>query len=205
MRNKLVIIGAGGHGKVAADIAIKMKRWKEIFFLDDKSISKVLDLEVKGTTAEINLYKQSADVFVGIGSNSIREKIQEKLMDESFNLVTLIHPSAVIGDEVEIGFGSIIMAGAVINSSSVLGKGCIVNTHSSIDHDNVLEDYVHISPGSTLAGTVYIGKKSMIGSGSTIINNISIGRDCVVGAGAVVINDLIVPGIYVGVPAKKKN
>ena len=158
MKDKLIIIGASGHGKVVADIAIKMNKWQSIALLDDdESIKTSMGLEVIGKTADAFTYKEEADFHVAIGSNTTREKIQENLIEQGLNVISLIHPSAVIGTDVEIGTGTVVMAGVVINSSSRIGKGCIVNTSSSLDHDNVIEDYVHISPGVNLAGTVKVG------------------------------------------------
>ena len=204
MKDKLIIIGASGHGKVVADIAIKMNKWQSIAFLDDdESIKTSMGLEVIGRTADAFTYKEEADFFVAIGSNATREKIQEKLIDEGLNVVSLIHPSAIIGTDVEIGIGTTVMAGVVINSSSRIGKGCIINTSSSLDHDNVIENYVHISPGVNMAGTVKVGKGSWIGIGSVVSNNVNICSGCKVGAGAVVVKDITEPGTYVGVPVRK--
>lgn len=206
MNDKLIIIGASGHGKVVADIAIKMNKWKSIAFLDDdESIKTSMGLEVIGKTADAFTYKDEAVFFVAIGSNTTREKIQEKLIEEGLNVVSLIHPSAVIGTDVEIDIGSVVMAGVVINSSSRIGKGCIINTSSSLDHDNTIEDYVHISPGTRLAGTVKVGKGSWLGIGSVVSNNVNICSGCKVAAGAVVVKDITEPGTYVGVPVRKIN
>ncbi|MGI6732407.1 MAG: acetyltransferase [Anaerovoracaceae bacterium] len=204
MKNKLIIIGASGHGKVIADIAIKMNKWQSIAFLDDdESIKTSMGLEVIGKTADAFTYKDEADFFVAIGSNTTREKIQDKLIEQGLNVLSLIHPSAVIGTDVEIGIGSVVMAGVVINSSSRIGKGCIINTSSSLDHDNVIEDYVHISPGVRTAGSVSIGKGTWLGIGSIVSNNVNICSGCKVGAGAVVVKDITEPGTYVGVPVRR--
>jgi sugar O-acyltransferase (sialic acid O-acetyltransferase NeuD family) len=204
MKDKLIIIGASGHGKVVADIAIKMNKWQSIaFFDDDESIKTSMGLEVIGKTADAFTYKDEADFFVAIGSNATREKIQEKLIEQGLSVVSLIHPSAVIGTDVEIGIGSVVMAGVVVNSSSRIGKGCIVNTSSSLDHDNVIKDYVHISPGVMTAGSVEIGKSTWLGIGSVVSNNVNICSGCKVGAGAVVVKDITEPGTYVGVPVRR--
>ena len=204
MRDKLIIIGASGHGKVVADIAIKMNKWKRIAFLDDdESIKTSMGLEVIGKTTDAFTYKDEADFFVAIGNNAVREKVQENLMEKGLNVASLIHPSAVIGTDVEIGIGTAVMAGVIVNSSTRIGKGCIINTSSSLDHDNVIEDYVHISPGASLAGTVRVGKGSWLGIGSVVSNNVNICSGCKVGAGAVVVKDITESGTYVGVPVKK--
>lgn len=204
MKKGLIIIGASGHGKVVADIAIKINKWQKISFLDDdESIKTSMGLEIIGKRSDALTYKNEADFFVAIGNNFIREKIQEELELEGLSIVSLIHPNSVIGTSVEIGIGSVVMAGAVINSSSRIGKGCIINTSSSLDHDNIIEDYVHISPGANLAGTVKVGKSSWVGTGSVISNNVNICSNCTIGAGAVVIRNIVEPGTYVGVPLRK--
>ena len=204
MKNRLLILGAGGHGKVTADIATKMNRWQSIGFLEDNDlIQSYMDIRVVGKVQEANQYIQKADFFVGIGNNQTREKLQEKLEACGASFATLIHPSAMIGPEVEIGAGSAIMAGVVINCSCKIGKGCIVNTGSCLDHDNRIEDYVHVSPGVSTAGNVNIGRSTWLGIGSIIVNNISICGDCIIGAGAVVTRNIMETGTYVGVPARK--
>lgn len=204
MKDKLIIIGASGHGKVVADIAIKMNNWENIAFLDDDETVKIcMDFDVIGKSADAIKYKNEADFFVAIGNNSVREKVQEELMDEGLNVVSLIHPSVVLATDVEIDIGTAVMAGVVINSSTRIGKGCIINTSSSLDHDNVIDDYVHISPGASLAGTVKVGKESWLGIRSVVINNVNICSGCKLGAGAVVVNDITESGTYVGVPVRR--
>lgn len=202
VKEKLLIIGASGHGKVVADIAIKMNQWQSIAFLDDNSIEYCMGLEVIGKTVDTLKYKDEADFFVAIGDNATREMVQKKLISQGLSIATLVHPNAVIAGEVEIGIGTVIMAGVVINSSALIGKGCIVNTSSSLDHDNFIDDYVHISPGSRTAGGVKIGKGTWLGIGSIVRNNTSICSGCIVGAGSVVVKDIIKPGTYIGVPVR---
>ena len=196
---KLAIIGASGHGKVIADIAIK-NGYSEIVFLDDNEcIQKCGGYPVIGRSSEVR--KLDADVIVGIGNASIRKRIQESIPDGK--LVTLIHPNVVMAEDVVIGVGTVIMAGSVINSGASIGKGCIINTCSSVDHDCVVGDYVHIAVGSHLCGTVSVGNGTWIGAGATVSNNISICQNCIIGVGTVVIKDITKRGTYVGVPARR--
>ncbi|MEK3766897.1 acetyltransferase [Solibacillus sp. FSL K6-4121] len=205
MKNKLLIIGASGHGKVVADIALKMGKWKVVSFLDDDTnLISSMDLDVIGITNDIFTYKDEYEIFVGIGNNDTRQRIHEMLETVGASIPTLIHPNTIIGSEVEIGTGTAIMAGVIINCCTKIGKGCIINTGSTVDHDNIIEDYVHISPGANLAGSVKVGHGSWLGIGSVISNNISITKSCKIGAGAVVVKDLIEQGIYTGVPARRK-
>ena len=143
----------------------------------------------------------SGDVIVAIGNANFRRKIQTSIAEN--RLSTLIHPEAVIGDDVEIGVGSIVMAGVVINSGSRIGKGVIVNTSSSIDHDCMIGDFVHVAVGAHLAGSVLVDDNSWIGAGAIINNNLHVCSSCMIGAGAVVVKNIEEEGTYVGVPAKR--
>lgn len=197
--NKLVIIGASGHGKVVAEIA-KLSGYNEIVFLDD-NIEKnyCAGLSIVGKLSEIRNFIDY-DLFIAIGSNSVRESIARKLLN--FNVVTLIHPQSIISERVKIGKGSVIMPGAVINSDAEIGQFCIINTCSSVDHDSLVGDFSHISVGSHIAGTVSIGNNVFIGAGATVINNLTIGSNSIVGAGAVVIENVSQNSKVIGVPAK---
>lgn len=204
MKKRLLIIGASGHGKVVADIAIKMNKWRTVSFLDDnESIKSCMGMEVIGKSSDALIYRDEADFFVAIGDNATRKMIQEDLESQGCSFVNLIHPSAIIGSDVEIGVGTAVMAGVVINGPCRIGKGCIINTNSTLEHDNVIDDYVHISPGVTLAGTVSVGQGSWLGVGSIVSNDVSICPECKIGAGTVVIKDITEPGTYIGVPARK--
>lgn len=199
---KLIIIGASGHGKVIADIASQCG-YSELTFLDDNdSIKSCMGYPVIGKSSEIS--KQiDAEFFVGIGNPDAREKVQREIVRQGLCLATLIHPKAVVAKTVSIGKGTVVMAGVVINSDTKIGEGCIINTASSVDHDNVLDDYVHVSIGSHLSGTVHVGKGTWIGAGAVVSNNVDICGNCMIGAGAVVVKNITIPGIYVGVPAKR--
>lgn len=204
MKKRLLIVGAGGHGKVVADIAMKMSLWESIAFLDDNdSLGEVLGLKVIDKATEATKYVRDSDLFVAIGNDTIRERTQRELESAGAELPVLIHPHAVIAQDVELGVGSVVMAGVVINSCTRIGRGCIINTGATIDHDNIIEDFVHVSPGVNTGGSVRIGTGTWIGLGSKIVNNVNITGGCTVGAGAVVVKDITIAGTYVGVPARR--
>lgn len=204
MKDKLLIIGASGHGKVVADIALKMNKWRVIEFIDDNSNAKtVLGFNIVGTSHNIDQYLIDYDIFVGIGNNKVRKHLLKQLEEKGATIPVLIHPNAVVGHDVDIKEGTVIMAGAVINSSTKIGKGCIINTGATIDHDNKLGNYVHISPGANLAGSVSVEDNGWIGVGGVVSNNINITSNCAIGAGGVVIEDLTEQGTYVGVPVRR--
>lgn len=196
---QLVIIGASGHGKVAADIA-KKNGYERIVFLDDnESLTECGGYTVAGNSSRFADF--DSDVFVAIGNPKIREKILTQIEIAGKHIPTLVHPNASIAENVSIGKGTVVVAGAVVNPGAVIGRGCIINTCASVDHDCEVADFVHVSVGAHVAGTVTIGARTWIGAGATVSNNIRICGDCMIGAGAVVIRDILKSGTYVGVPA----
>ena len=197
---KIVIIGASGHGKVAADIALKCG-YTDIVFLDDNiSIKNCGRHSVVGSNDRVE--DINGDVIVAIGNSAARRRIQESIEEE--RLAVLIHPDAVVAEDVTIGSGTVVMAGTVINHGSMIGRGCIINTCASVDHDCKLGDYVHVAVGAHLAGSVEVGDETWIGAGATVSNNIEICGRCMIGAGAVVVKDIEEAATYLGVPARQK-
>jgi sugar O-acyltransferase (sialic acid O-acetyltransferase NeuD family) len=195
---RLIIIGASGHGKVIADIAV-LNGYTDIVFLDDHTaVEACAGFPVIGTS----LHAPEGDIFIAIGNAAVRKRLAEQYRDR--RQPVLIHPNAVVAKDVEIGPGTVVMAGTVINPGATVGRGCIVNTCSSVDHDCTVSDYVHIAVGAHLCGTVTVGENTWIGAGAVISNNIRICKDCMIGAGAVVVKDISVSGKYLGVPAALK-
>ena len=194
--NRLSIIGASGHGKVVADVAV-LNGYSDIVFLDDDvSVRECAGYPVVGKSTDA----PDGEVFIAVGNAAVREKLMQ-VYDRRV-MPVLIHPSAVIASDVQIGKGSVVMAGAVVNPGAKIGCGVIVNTAGSVDHDCMIGDYVHVSVGAHLCGTVRVGDRTWIGAGATVSNNVTICGNCMIGAGAVVIKSIDVPGTYVGVPAE---
>lgn len=191
MKN-VIIIGAGGHARVIADI-VRLAGDRVLGFLDDNvpALGQVKD----------HVNYPDAHFVIGIGSAAVRKRIAEAM--GSVRWYTAIHPTAVIAQDVRIGEGSVVMANAVMNPGASVGRHCIVNTGSIVEHDNQISDYVHISVGARLAGTVTVGQGSWIGIGAVVSNNLSICGGCMIGAGAVVVKSIHQPGTYVGVPARR--
>lgn len=198
--NRLVIIGAGGHGKATADNALK-NGYTNICFVDNYATGERLGFPIIGTNDQVKkLNDGKTDFVIGLGNNAVRKRTAEEF---DVNWVTLIHPSAQIATNVTIGKGTVVMAGAVVNVGASIGSHCIINTCAVVEHDNIIDDYVHISPKGALGGTVHIGESTHVGIGASIINNLDICGNCIIGAGAVVVKDITDCGTYVGVPAKR--
>ena len=189
--NRLIVVGAGGHGKVIADNALK-NGYTDISFIDDCATGECMGFSIIGVCEDLpKLNDGKTDFVIGIGNNAIRKKIAQEY---DVHWVTLIHPSAQIAVNVSIGMGTVVKAGAVVNACAVIGEHCIINTCAVIEHDNVIEDYVHISPKAALGGTVHVGTGTHVGIGATVINNIEICTDCVIGAGAAVNRNIVESG-----------
>lgn len=205
---KIVIIGAGGHGKVAYDTIKAMNKYTIAGFIDDNELlqgKKVYGVPVLGKVS--NLLEDLKDtfdgVFIAIGNNKIREKIFNMLIKD-FKIINAIHPRAIISSSVKFGKGILVVAGVVINADSNIGDGAIINTSATVDHDNIIGKFSFIAPGVHLAGGVIIGDYSQVGIGSSIIQNIKIGENCIIGAGAAVVKDIPKNSLAYGVPAEIK-
>ena len=208
MTNKLAIVGASGHGKVIADIAEQLGFI--VNFYDDAYPSKthIEHWPIHGTCADLialnNTSTASSDVVVAIGNNDIRQQKIQLLQQNNFNLITLIHPTAVISQYATIAQGSVVFAGAIINAFANIGIGCIVNTSTIIEHDCAIGDFTHICPNTALAGGVIIGSKSWIGIGSQVKQLSTIGNNCLIGAGSTVIKNISDNVTAFGSPAVPK-
>ena len=140
---RLVILGAGGHGRVAADIAGKTG-YDSIAFLDDtkKTCGRY---PVMGESARFSEY--DCDFFVAIGNPQVRRRMQEMLLTAGKQVTTLIHPSAVIGEDVTLGTGTLVAAGAVINPGAVIGRHTHVYPLSAV-RGTVPADSIFKAPGN---------------------------------------------------------
>ncbi len=196
---KLIILGAGGHGKSVEWIARTSKRWTVILFLDNNLTGNNIVGNFENRTKFRN-----EDFFVAIGDNLIRKQIILKLQEEGYNLVSIISPNSDITNS-KIGLGSIIMNHVFINVNSIIGDGVIINNSVLIEHDCNIGNFTHLSPSVNVAGTTFIGESCWIGIGANVINNLKIENDVIVGAGSVVVDNLLKKGTYLGIPAKPLN
>jgi sugar O-acyltransferase (sialic acid O-acetyltransferase NeuD family) len=200
---KVVIFGAGGHGKVVLDILLESGVNVTGFIDEDKNKSgkKVCGVSVIGDWSVLRCDIKPG-IAVGIGDNLVREKIFRKAKGLGLIVISALHPKAVISKDVKIGEGVVIMAGAVVNPGTVLEDGVVVNTGASVDHDCCLGRFSQVLPGANIAGTVNIGEFSSVGMGAVVIHNINVGKNSIIGAGAVVIRDIPDNVTAFGVPAK---
>jgi sugar O-acyltransferase (sialic acid O-acetyltransferase NeuD family) len=212
MDTKLIILGAGGHGKVIADVA-RSNGWEVVGFVDqtgkgraaEPGGGRVIALQddfLDGLNAALPLPREANAVTVAIGNNAVRLDLTRRMQRFHISTPSLLHPSAIVSPSASVGQGTHILPGAIINASATIGDAVIINTGAIVEHDCVIAHGVHISPGAVLAGEVQVGECSWIGAGATIINRVKIGANVIVGAGAVVIRDVPDNSTVVGNPAR---
>jgi sugar O-acyltransferase (sialic acid O-acetyltransferase NeuD family) len=206
---KILIIGAGGHAQVVADIIIAThnftKQLISIGYLDDNLQvgSQRIGIPVLGSLRQISDIDHDY-VVIAIGNNQRRKQIFDQLTLANENFLTVIHPSTIIAASATIGIGSMICAGAIINPAVTIGNNVIINTGSTIDHHNHIADHVHIAPGVNLGGEVTIGEGTFIGIGASVIPQRQIGEWTTIGAGATIITNVEPHSTYIGTPGKKR-
>lgn len=168
--SNLLILGAGGHGRVVAEAAEQCEEWDAIAFLDDRiDVDMVLGHSIVG---KMDNYDRFADEYeyaiVCIGDNEKRLDLIGKLLKIGYNVPVIIHPRAAVSKYCHIGEGSVVLAGAVINTGARIGKGCIINIGSCVDHDCIISDGVHICSGAVARSACRIGGLSYIGAGACV-------------------------------------
>lgn len=207
---QLVIVGAGGHARVLAEIAKLSGQYRLIGFTDpipELKDQKIMSSPVIGTDEVLpELRTQGVDAaIIGVGSvgvNGTRKGLFETILQIGFSPVVLVHPTAVVSPTVQIGQGTSIMANAIVNANAELGDNVIVNSGAIIEHDCLIGEHVHVATGARLASGVQVSSGSHIGVGASVIQGIRIGCESLIGAGAVVVRDIPDHVTVYGVPAR---
>lgn len=162
MNKSLLIIGAGGHGKVVKEIAEALG-YTKIAFLDDNSteaIGRIADSK--------DFVDEYQEAFVGIGNNKFRGELLARLEQEGFTIPVFIHPTAYVSKSAVIGKGTVVEPMAIVNANSKIGIGCIVSVGSIVDHDAVLEDCVHVNAGAICKAGSFVVKETRIDAGQIV-------------------------------------
>lgn len=168
---KLLIVGAGGHGRCCLDIARDMKIFDEISFLDDSNVNEIInDAKIVGSVKEMDKFVHEYPyLFVGIGNNKARKQMCEQAESIGYKLVNLISPKSVVSSYASISKGTVVFPFAVIETNASIGDGCIVCANSTINHDAMIKDYVLVYSNSVIRPNTHIGAYSRIGSSCTVV------------------------------------
>lgn len=208
-KEKIIIIGGGGHAKVLISVIKKTGKYKILGYTDTKDNGEILGVKyIGGDDVVANLMRKhkGLNAALGVGCvriNRNREKLFMKYENAGLKFPALISPGAIINEDVVIGAGSVVFDGCVINSGTRIGKCAIVNTGTIVEHDCGIGDFVHLASGCVVSGGVKIGYSSFIGSGAVVRQYLEIADECLVGAGSLVIKDINKSGTYVGSPVRR--
>lgn len=200
--SSLLIFGAGGHGRVLADAALRTGAWPRVFATDRDPARCTGELLPGVDLLPVDAaLAQAASVHVAIGHAASREREVAGLAADL--LATVVHPQAAVSQHAMVGPGCFVAAQAVVAPLASLGRSVIVNHGAVVDHDASVGDFSHIAPLAALGGHARIGRRVLIGSGASVLPGVCVADDVVVGAGAVVCDHLQEPGVYAGVPARR--
>ena len=198
----LLILGAGGHGRVVADAALASREWSAVSGCDRNPARSSGELLQGVALNPIEAAVASAQhVHVAIGNAASREREAAALGKGV--LASVIHPQASVSPHSTLDAGCFIAAQAVVAPGARLGRGVIVNHGAVVDHDVQVGDFSHIAPLVALGGGAQVGSRTLVGSGASVLPGVRIGDDVVIGAGAVVRDHIQQPGVYAGVPARR--
>ncbi len=205
---KIAIFGAGGFGRevkwLIDEINLQQPTWEFIGFFDD-DFSHALYLKEEnrlGSSADLADWKEELAIVLAIGNPVVKRKIFQNIQNPRLQFPVLIHPNVRMGNDVEIGNGSIICAGCILTVNIKIGKHVILNLGCTVGHDSIIGDFSSFMPSVNISGEVNIGEAVYTGTGAKIINQLNIGEETIVGAGAVVSKTLPPKCTAVGIPAK---
>lgn len=212
MPRDLVLIGAGGYGRELVDVARASvdpasgsEGYALLGLLDDGAPDheRLARLRVRHLGGQEVLTRLAGCAFVvAIADPGVRQRLAERAEQAGLEPATLVHPSATIGSDVELGPGSAISAGARLTTGIRVGRHVLINQNVTIGHDVVLDDYVTVLPQAAVAGAVQVGRAATIGSGATVRQQLTLGPGSFVGAGAAVVSPVPAGTVVVGVPAR---
>jgi len=205
---KIVVLGAGGHGRVVLDILAAAGERQVIGFLDNNPAlagRRIDGLPVLGDVGLLAKLRAEATLgaIVAIGDNGVRRAFVRMIEEHEIPLINAIHPSAQIAATARLGSNVVIAAGCCVCAHAQIGDSVILNTGCIVDHECMIGTAAHICPGARLAGHVTVESGAFVGIGATIIQNVRIGFESIVGAGAVVLEDVAPMSTVVGVPARE--
>lgn len=209
MKERIVILGAGGHARVVAE-CIDRSKYEIVGFLDkdDEHIGEYLDgIEIIGNDRNPKYWLEKGitgcvNGIGHVGNSTVRNKVYNKFKDVGFHMITMIHKRSIVSPNATLEDGVVVMPGVVINTGAYIKENVIINSNAVVEHDAFIGEGSHIAPGCTISGGVKIGKNVLIGVGSSVIQSKVVGDNTVIGAGTVVNKDVPKEVIAVGNPVR---
>lgn len=189
-KTRLLVVGAGGHGRSVAEAALLSGRFEVIAFLDDSTPAEeaVLGLPVWGPVESIAQYRTAMDqAVVAVGNNAVRETLMQRWATAGVTWATVVHPRAIVAPSAVLGAGSAVMAGAIIGTEARLGMGSIVNCGAVVDHHATVEDFGHLGVNASMAGGTRLGRGGWMQAGSTLAYGAVVPSSATVGPGEAVV------------------
>lgn len=168
---RLLVVGAGGHGRSLAEAAELSRQFEVVGFLDDSMPAgeKALGHHVLGSVADMTNHMRVCDqAIVAIGNNAVREKLTDQLSKAGFTLATVVHPRACVSPSAVVGSGSAVMAGAIVGTEASLGIGTIVNCGAIVDHHATVENFGHLGVNASMAGGTVLGHGAWLQAGAAL-------------------------------------
>ncbi len=212
MRKKVLIIGGGKHARVVAYNLLSENKYDIAGFVTTDKIGQssylgypLFDSYIDFDKEQINNLKDifKTDLFhIGFGSIKNRKLVFNFFIENGWEPVNIIHPSAVVSPFAKLGNGILIEAGCLITPNPIIGNNVLINVGSQINHDNIIYDHVQIASGVITSGSVEIGENTLIDAGVIITKNKKVGANCIIGAGSVVTKDIPDNKIAYGVPCR---
>lgn len=209
MAERVVILGAGGHGRVVLETA-QAAGLDVLGVLDRRAAelgSDVLGVPVLGSDDRLDIAAEggATHYLLGVGhlgDTSVRRRLAAAAETAGLQTATAVHPTACVSPSASLARGVVVLPHAVVHTQAKLAEHVIVNTGAIVEHDDELGPHVHLATAATLAGEVRVGADTLLGARAVVRQGIRIGRGCILGAGAVVVKHVGDHGTLAGNPAK---